>query len=790
LVIVAVLALGIGANTAIFTVVNAVLLRPLPYPDSDQLVMLWQNKPSKGMREQSLSALDYLDFDRQQQVFDKIGAFRTRPANLTGTELPERVDTIEASSTLFGLLGAAPSLGRAFAVSESQAGKNHVALLSDGFWRRHFAGDPNILGKAIVLDSASYTIVGVMPAGFRLLDAGADVWLPYAPTSLELMAENRAYRSLKVIAHLKKGASFTQASDQMRTIARRLEQEYQATNAGFGADLVPLREQMTSAIRPTLVALLCAVAFVLLVACANVANLLLARAGVREKEMAVRTALGAQAGRLLQQLLTESVLISLTGGIAGTLLAYWGVSIFVALAPAGIPRVTEISPDWRVLAFSLGLSVATGIAFGLAPALSVIHTDLNSVLKVTGRSTSGNRARTKLRNALVVCEVAACVVLLGCAGLLLRTVQRLQQVNPGFQPDHVLTMQIALPDAKYAGLKVAVFHQRLLDRVRAIAGVQSAGVARYLPLSNSDASLNFQIQFQPVAIQADQPRAKYRAASSGYFQAMRISLIQGRYFDESDGARTPRVAIVNEAAARQFWRNDDPIGKRISPGIDPDNWYTIVGIVGDVKHAGLDTQINPEVYYHYLQVPAEVMNYVEGTMTLVARTSADPSAMAGPIRSELLALDLNQPVFNVRTMDDLVRGSVAQQRFRAALLTVFSGLALVLAALGLYGVIAHSVNQRTNELGVRRALGAQTNDLLRLVVGHGMRLALIGLGIGLVLAICAAKLISKLLFGVNQFDPMSLGLTAAVILSVALAASYIPALRAIRIDPVKALREE
>jgi putative ABC transport system permease protein len=790
-IIILVLALGIGANVAIFTVVSAVLLRRLPYQDPDRLVVLWEVKASKGIRYH-LSALDYIDFAGQQKVFDQIGAFYSKPVNLTGSDLPERLEMASASPALLHLMGAAPALGRIFTDQEDQPGKNHVAILSDGLWRRRFGADPNILGTAVILDGVSYTIIGVMPSGVRLLDTSSDLWTPYSPTPAELTPEKRGYRppTMVVAAHLKTGVSMAQAADQMNRIAKRLEEQYSDLNAGFRAELVPLREYLIGSIRTTLWTLLGSVAFVLLIACSNVANLLLARASTREKEIAVRTALGADPRRLLQQLLTESVLLALIGGFAGLLLAEWGVSLLRALAPAGIPRANEISIDWRVLVFALTLSIVTGILFGLAPALSTIRADLNSILKTSGRSTTGNRSRSRLRDAIVVCEIAACVVLLGGAGLLVRTLLRLQQVNPGFRADHILTMQVALPEARYSGLQVAMFHQRLIDRVRALPGVEAAGIARYLPLSGSDASLNFQIEFRPVALTADQPRAKYRAASAGYFSAMGIPLLKGRYFDGSDGEHTQKVAILNEATARQFWPNEDPVGKRIHSGIDEVNWYTIVGVVGNVKHAGLSAQPNPEVYYHYLQVPADLMNFVEGTMTLVVRTSSEPSSMASPIRKEMHALDPNQPVFNVKTMEDLLEGSIAESRFRAFLLAAFAGLALLLAALGLYGVISYSVSQRTNELGVRAALGARSRDILNLVIGHGARLAGIGLAIGLLLSFGFAKALSNLLFGVGVFDPVTFTTTAAVIFGVALVASFVPALRATRVDPMIALREE
>ena len=790
--VVAVLALtlGIGANTAIFSVVSAVLLRPLPYQDPEHLVVVWNTKLSKGMHQERISALDFQDFVRQQQVFDLAGALRSQPAVLTGTDMAERVETAAVSPSLLGMLGLSPVLGRAFAAQEDEPGKNHLAIISDGLWRRRFGAASDILGKPLILDGIIYTIVGVIAPDVRLPDTPSEVWIPYTPDPKELAPDKRAYHFLRVIAHLKTGVTLEQAQDDMRRIARRLEEQYNETNAGYSVDLIPLREQLIGDIRPTLWTLIGAVVFVLLIACANVANLLLARAGAREKEIAVRTALGANPGRLVRQLLTESVLLSLLSGVGGLLLAYWGVSILEGLSSSSPDRITGVSIDWRVLVFTLGVSIVTGIIFGIAPALASIRTDLNSVLKTSGRSTTGHRRRTRVRNILVISEIACCVVLLAGAGLLIRSFLRLQQVNPGFRPDHVLTMQISLPEARYSGMKVGLFYKQLIERVQALPGAQAAGVSRYLPLGGSDASLNFQIESQPVVASADQPRAKYRAASPGYFSAMGIPLIRGRYFDQSDGERTPGVAIINEAMARRYWPNENPLGKRIQSGIADGKWSTIVGVVGNVKHMGLDAATNEEMYYHYLQAPVALMSFVEGTMTVVVRTASDPAAMTAAIRNVVRALDPDQPVFNVKTMQELVQGSVAQQRFRALLWGVFAALALTLAAIGLYGVISYSVTQRVNELGVRTALGAQSGDILKLVVGQAARLAAIGIGIGVALALGLTRMLNQLLFGVGAMDPITFASTCIVIFGVALAASYIPALRATRVDPVIALRNE
>jgi putative ABC transport system permease protein len=785
------LSFGIGANSAIFSVVNGVLLRPLPYQDSGRLVVVWETKLSRGMKQELVSSGEYRTWVSENRVFDQMAALRAEPRVLTGAELPERLETILISPGAFEMLGAKPVVGRTFSPDENQPGRNLVAVLSYGLWQRRFGGDPSALGKAVTLDGIGYTVVGIAPRDFHLLDAPADVWIPYALDARELDPKNRAARTLRVIAHLKPGATLEQAESEMRSLARKMELQDPDANSGYSATVVPLRDQLIGDIRTTLWTLAGAVLFVLLIACANVANLLLARAGSREKEIALRSALGANAARLARQLLTESVLMALAGGLLGFLLAAWSVSLIKQLGPTTLPRLREISVDWRVLGFTLLLSVATGIIFGLAPALAGMRSDLNSILRSTGRAATGGLARTRFRNALVVSEMAACVVLLTGAGLLIRSFVQLQGVNPGFRPDHVLTMQIELPEPRYSELKVALFYQQLLERLQALPGVSYAGIARKVPLSGGmDLSLNFTIENRPVQASADQPRAQFRAVSADYFDALGIPLIRGRHFDRTDGAHTPGVVLVNETLVRTFFTDGDALGKRIKSGLDDSVWYTIVGIVRDVKHSGLDAQDKPETYYHYLQVPPAEMNDVEGTMTAVLRTNAEPASLAAAARGEVRKMDPSLAVFNLVSMQALMDSSLARPRFRTALLGAFAGLALILAAIGLYGVTAYSVTRRTNELGVRMALGAQKNDVLKLVMGQAVGLAAFGIGIGLVLALGATRVISKLLFGVSAADPFTFAATALLILMVALVASLIPALRAIKVDPVVALRYE
>jgi putative ABC transport system permease protein len=789
-VAIVILSLGIGANAAIFSVMSAVLLRALPYKNPERLVFVWENQLSKGLRQQSVSAADFKDFLSRNQALDEMGAIRSQSSVVTGGEVPERIETAAVSPSVFEILGMQPALGRSFASDEDQPDKNHVAILSTGLWERRFGRDPDVLGKTLLLDGGSFTIVGIAPAQFRLPQSQSELWIPYTPQPTDLLPGHRGDRFLHVVGHLRPGVSVERAQSELRIVADGMAREYPDWNAGYSVDLAPLREQLIGDVRPTLWMLMAAVLAVLLIACVNVAHLLLARASAREKEIAVRTALGANPGRLARQLLTESVLLAVVAGAVGLVLAYWGTWILVKLAPAGLPQAEETRMDWRVMAFTLGVSLITGLAFGVAPALSSARSNLNLVLRSGGRGGTGPRVRSRVRDVLLVCEVASSAALLIGAGLLIRSLVRLQEVNPGFHADRVLTMQLSLPPARYSGLQVGLFYEQLLNRVAGLPGVQAAGVCRFLPLSGNDASLNFQIEGQPRLGDADQPRAKYRAASGGYFVALGIPLLGGRLFDSRDNQHTPKAVIINETAARRYWPDDNPIGKRILSGLDQEQWSTIIGVVGDVKHAGLDLDTSPETYYHYLQIPPQTMSLAEGTMGLAIRTGSDLASMTSSVREELRTLDPNLPVFNVRTMQDLLYGSVAQPRFRTFLISAFAGLALILATLGLYGVVAYSVSQRTTELGIRVALGAQPGSILKLVVFRAAGLAAIGLGFGVAVSLAGRRLIARFLFGVSATDPVTIGITCLIILIVALTASLVPALRAARVDPAIALRAE
>jgi putative ABC transport system permease protein len=792
-VAIAVLGLGIGANAAIFSVTDAILFRPLPYKDPDRMVFVWENHLSQGVSQLAVSASDFRDLLSGSQALDHMGAIRSQPSVLVAGEIPERVETAAVSPSVFEMLGMKPALGRSFAAGDDQADRNHIAILSGGVWERRFGRDTNILGKTLLLDGGSFTVVGVAGADFRVPASQSELWIPYTPTPSELLPANRGDRFLQVLGHLRPGVSLDQAQSEMRIVAERMAREYPDKDAGYSVDLVPLRKQLTGDIRPTLWMLMAAVTAVLLIACVNVAHLLLARASAREKEIAIRTALGASPGRLVRQLLTESVLLAIFAGLLGLLLAYWGTWLLAKFAPASLTQAgelgAEVTLDWRVLLFTLCVSLITGLAFGLAPALSSARSNLNLVLRSGGRGGTGGRTQTRLRDVLLVCEVASSAALLIGAGLLIRSLVRLQEVNPGFRADRVLVMQLSLPPARYPGLKSALFYEQLLDRVSRLPGVEQAGICRFLPLSGNDVSLNFEIEGQPKA-GPDQPRAKYRTASGGYFAALGIPLIHGRLFDSRDNRQTPKVVIVNQTAARLYWPGENPIGKRILSGLDDKEWSTIVGVVGDVKHSGLDRDANPETYYHYLQIPPETMNLAEGTMALAIRSSGDPEAITSSVRGELRSLDPGEPVFNVQTMQHLLYSSTVQPRFRTFLISAFAALALILAALGLYGVVAYSVSQRITELGVRVALGAQPAGILKLVLFHAGVLAAIGLALGIGASLAGGQIVSKFLFGVRLADPVTLGLVALIMFFVVLSASLGPALRAARVDPAIALRAE
>jgi len=797
------LALGIGANTAIFSVVNAVLLRPLAYKDSPSLVNIWGKFEKQGIPQNWISEPEYWDLLDHNESCSQIAAFALGGSgNLTRADArPVQVSEAACTATLFPLLGIEPALGRGFSAEEDQPGRSHVALLSYALWQSQFGGDANILSRSIRLDGETYAVVGVLAKQFSL--AGKrDLWVPLALNRAK--PQDRGSHYLHVVARLKPGVNFAQASAALTRFAGDLERAYPG-NYGrggendFGMFMVPVKEQLVGKLRPALLVLLGAVAFVLLIACANVANLLLAHASAREKELAIRAALGAGRSRLVRQLLTESLILALAGGLLGLALGYWGVGALRALVPAKTPRMDEVRLDPLVLAFTFGVSLLTGLFFGLAPAWQIARTDLRETLNEAGRGASAAVGSRRLRAALVVSELALAVLLLVGAGLLIRSFGALLNVSPGFQTQHLMTMELTLPEKAYPdGAPVANFYRQVLARVQTLPGVQAAGAVSEMPLSDSYSSGS--VLFEDTSV-PNVPRAPelgnlpfmeidYRSATPGYFQAMQIPLVGGRLLTDGDDASAPLVAVVDTAFAHRFWPTGDAIGKRIATDAIPDSnppaprWRTIVGVVGHVKHYGLDVEGREQLYFPHAQ------RGFARDMTLAVRTSLEPASITNAVRRQVLAIDKDMPIYNIATMEERVSTSVAQPRLNLSLLAVFAALALVLAAVGVYGVMAYAVTQRTHEIGVRMALGAMPADVLKQVLAEGGRMALAGTALGLAAALALTRFISSMLFGVRPHDPLTFAVVAAVLVLVALAACVVPALRATRVDPLVALRYE
>ena len=792
------LALGIGANCAIFSVVNAVLLRPLSFKDPEGLVRIWGKFDKAGIPKNWISEPELLDLQEQNQTFENIAAYQSGGVNLTTTSEPVRVNSASVNASLFSVLGVQPTNGRTFLDEEDQPGRGKVVLVSDGLWRTRFGSDPALLGKTIGLSGDSYTVIGIMPAGFRFPDE-AGLWVPLAIDRAHL--DDRGSHGLEVVARLKSGLTLPQAQADLTNIAATLEQRYpnNYSDSGWGLYPVSMLEEFVGNVRPALRILLGAVVFVLLIACANVANLLLARATVREKELAIRAALGAGRRRLIQQLLTESVLLSMLGGLFGLLLAYFGVRLFVLLGPRDIPRLDEIGLDGRVFGFSLLIAVATGLVFGLAPALQISKPDLQDAMKEGGRGSS--KGRHRLRNALVISEVAIALVLLIGAGLMIKSFQQLLQLNLGFRTQNVLTMRLSVPSTKYKeNAQVAAFYRQLLDKIKALPGVEAAGAISHLPLSGSYASGTTAVEnaeaqeglksFQGSAyIEADR-----RNVSPDYFKAMGIELKEGRLFTEADTETAPPVAVVDETFERRFWPHGSAVGKRFISRFNDGKdikWGQIVGVVAHVRHYGIDQakqyalghEGREQAYFPYLQQPSN-------RMYLAIKTTTDPLSLTSAVRDQVLSLDPEQPVYNVKSMDQLVTTSMAQRQLNMILFVAFSAIALILASVGIYGVMSYSVTQRTHEIGIRMALGARQRNVLGLVVRQGMTLVFAGVALGLVGAATMTRLMSSLLFGVSATDPVTFAAIAVLLTGVALAACLVPARRATRVDPMVALRYE
>jgi putative ABC transport system permease protein len=775
------LAFGIGANSAIFSVVNAVLLRPLPYDNPDQLVRFWAKRQPGGDLRISVSLPDLLDYKSQGQSFESIAAFATGSGNLTGREEPERITTAITTAAFFPILRVEPILGRTFLPEEDGPGAAPVAVLSYGLWQRLYGGDPNVIGQTIEVSGNGLTIVGVAPAGFQY-PRGVEAWAPLGLYASEF--EAREERSLNAVARLKPGVTPERAQTEIDAIAAGLEQAYPATNTNWGAMVVPLHDVAVGDTRPTLLALLAAVGFVLLIACANVANLLLARAATRQKETAVRVALGASRLRLVQQALAESLLLALIGGALGLLLALWSVDLLVALGGDVIPRAKEIGVDWRVAGFTLGISLLTGLVFSLVPAPHVASFDVNEALKEGGRGSGGGSGSQRFRGALVISEVTLAFVLLIGAGLMVKSFVRLWEVDPGFDPDGVLTMEVALPQSAYNKKDgtAAGFYRRLLERVGALPGVAAAGAVGSPPLGDTVYMRSISTGSQRPA-PGEEDYASYHIVGADYLQAMGVPLLKGRYFSPADVAGTPSVMIVSNALARRLWPGEDPVGRRVTMWEQEPITFEVVGVAGDVRNRGLEDDAEPQMYVPHGQDPWT-------GMTLAMRTTSDPAGLVAAVRREVLALDDDLPVYNIKTMEQVLADSATQRRFSMLLFAVFAGVALLLAAVGIYGVMAYTVAQRTHEIGVRMALGAQRGDVMKLVLGQGMTLVAIGVLLGLVAALALGRVLSGLLFGVAPSDPAVFGVNALIFAAVALVACYVPARRATRVDPIVALRYE
>ncbi|HEV2806266.1 MAG TPA: ABC transporter permease [Chthoniobacterales bacterium] len=784
---VAVLTLGlaIGANSAIFSVVNAVLLRPLPYPHSEQLVRVFGKQPQLDLAPNSPA--NFLEWHDENKVFERIGTYVGQGFNLLGGDQPERVIGARLSADVLPLLGVQPALGRVFTNDEDQEGRAQVVILSHDFWQRRFGGDPNTVGQTITLNDKPYTVVGVMPAGFAFPSTRTQAWVPMAFSAAERKTRDTNY--IDVIARLKPGVSVEQARANMDAVARSQAERYPKTNFGVGVTVRSLQEHIVGDVRPMLVVLLGAVAFVLLIACANVANLLLARAASRQREMSIRGALGASRSRVVRLLLTESVLLAIVGGAVGLLLAIWSLDLLVSLKPANLPRLAEIGVNRTVFLFTLGVSVFTGLLFGVVPALQVSRLDLNEGLKESSRGGTDSPRRHRMRALLVVSEVALSLVLLVGAGLMIRSFSRLLAVDPGFKADHVLTAFVALPQSKYPKHEEqTAFFDRLLERLRNLPGVTAAGLVTDIPLYGGS-STGFDVEGRPEAAPGTRAMTDYRLISSDYFAAMGMRLVKGRAFSRHDNETAPGVVIINETLATRFFAGEDPIGRRLDLSGDPKDLREIVGVVGDVRNYGLDAEVKPEVYVPFLQSAPGYLSSVASAPTIVVRSAMEASALGSALREQVQALDKDQPVSEIKTMEWYLADSMAQRRFNMFLLGAFAGIALVLAAVGIYGVIAYTVTQRTHEMGIRIALGAKGGDILRLVFSNAMATTLAGIALGLGAAFALTRLLRSLLYQVSPTDPLIFAAIPLLLLTVSIIATYLPARRAMKVDPITALRE-
>jgi putative ABC transport system permease protein len=788
-----VLALGIGANTAIFSVVNAVLLRPLPFRDPARLVQVWHVPPPKsfpGMTEFAVSAANFIDWQQQNDVFDKMSIYTGSSLNLTGGEQPEALQGAAVSADFFSTLQVQPMLGRTFRPDEDEQGKNHAVILTYGLWKSRFGANPNIAGQSVNLDGQPYLVAGVMSPKFRF-PGWAQYWTPMGWTDKERAV--RGEHHYMVIARLKTNIPIPQAQAQMNAISTRLAQQYPEDDKGWGAVVVPLREQLVSDVRPALLILLGAVAFVLLIACANVANLVLAKTFGRRKEIAIRMALGATAGQVVQQILAETLLLSVAGGALGLMLARFGMALALKFLSDHLPKSTEITLDASVLVFTMFISIVTGIIAGLLPAIRMTKTNLNDALKQGLGKTDSDSAGRRTRSILVVSEVALSLILLVGAGLMIRSLWVLSTLDPGFDPHGVLTMSLVLPKNKYSQpIEEIAFFDRVLERVRALPGVVSAGMIDDLPLNGDGSHQPIAIEGAPVQAMSDQPEVDTRSITPGYLSTMHIPLRRGSDFSDADGPDRPSVALISESMAKRFWPNQDPIGRHITMTFSPDKVREIVGIVGDVKLEGMDAAASSSTIYLAANQPSgsSFVDWRPFPMQLAVRTQSQPANLVSAVTSAIHSIDRDQPVTDVMTMDNLVDTSLSQRRFSMLLLGAFAALALLLAAVGIYSVLAFAVRRRVREIGIRVALGAEVKDILRLIVTEGMKPALIGLLLGVGGALALGRVLANFIYGIAAYDPLTFAAVASLLATVALMASIIPAFRAARIEPTRALREE